>query len=97
MVVALIIVGIIIIGLIFFGCYMSEEKLGDFDMGATFGIIISIFMVIEIGIVASILEKPSPTAMDVYQGKTTLKYEVVDSIKVDSTVVWKNITHENLD
>lgn len=30
-----------------------------------------------------------PTAMDVYQGKTTLKYTVVDSVKVDSTVVWK--------
>lgn len=31
----------------------------------------------------------TPTAMDVYQGKTTLKYTVVDSVKVDSTVVWK--------
>lgn len=32
---------------------------------------------------------PSITPMDVYQGKTTLKYEVVDGVKVDSTVVWK--------
>lgn len=31
-----------------------------------------------------------PTAMDVYQGKTTLQYTVVDSVKVDSVVVWKN-------
>lgn len=29
------------------------------------------------------------TPMDVYQGKTTLKYEVVDGVKVDSTVVWR--------
>ena len=28
--------------------------------------------------------------MDVYQGKTTLKYEVVDGVKVDSVVVWKD-------
>lgn len=30
------------------------------------------------------------TPMDVYQGKTTLEYKVVDGVKVDSTVVWKN-------
>lgn len=33
--------------------------------------------------------KPSPTPIDVYQGKTTLEYKVVDGVKVDSTVVWK--------
>lgn len=32
----------------------------------------------------------SPTAMDVYAGKTTLKYEVVDGVKVDSTIVFKD-------
>jgi hypothetical protein len=30
------------------------------------------------------------TPMDVYQGKTTLEYKVVDGVKVDSTVIWKN-------
>lgn len=30
-----------------------------------------------------------PEAMDVYQGKTTLKYTIVDGEKVDSIVVWK--------
>ena len=30
-----------------------------------------------------------PTAMDVYQGKTALKYTYVDSVKVDSVVVFK--------
>lgn len=29
------------------------------------------------------------TAMDVYQGKTTLEYTVVDGVKTDSCVVWK--------
>lgn len=32
----------------------------------------------------------TPTAMDVYQNKTILKYEIVDGIKIDSVVVFKN-------
>lgn len=31
----------------------------------------------------------TPEAMDVYQGKTSLKYTIVDGEKVDSVVVWK--------
>lgn len=31
----------------------------------------------------------APTAIDVYQNKTTLKYIVVDSVKIDSLVIWK--------
>lgn len=30
-----------------------------------------------------------PTAMDVYKGKTTLQYTIVDGIKIDSIVVFK--------
>lgn len=30
------------------------------------------------------------TPMDVYQGKTTLEFTVIDGVEVDSTVVWKN-------
>lgn len=29
------------------------------------------------------------TPMDVYKGKTTLEYTVIDGEKIDSTVVWK--------
>ena len=31
------------------------------------------------------------SAMSVYRGETFLKYEVVDGIKVDSCVIWKEI------
>jgi hypothetical protein len=34
-------------------------------------------------------EPNEPTAMDVYQGKTTLEYVVVDGQVTDSTVIWK--------
>ena len=31
----------------------------------------------------------NPSAMDVYQGKTTLEYKVIDSVKIDSFVIFK--------
>jgi hypothetical protein len=34
------------------------------------------------------IDKNEPCAMDVYQGKTTLEYTVVNGIKTDSTVIW---------
>lgn len=41
--------------------------------------------------------KDNPTALDVYQGKTTLKYITVDGIKVDSIVVFKkDVTNLNI-
>ena len=58
---------------------------GDwFFIGAIVGTIVT-FIVIGITVSTTII-----SAMDVYQGKTTLKYEVVDGVKVDSTVIWKN-------
>ena len=45
---------------------------------------------LEVGLLSDINEDPQPTAMDVYQGKTTLEYKVVDNIKVDSIVILKN-------
>lgn len=39
----------------------------------------------------NMLEKinEQPSAMDVYQGKTTLQYTVVGGVKIDSVVVFK--------
>ena len=53
------------------------------------------FIGIGLGIVFGIIISETvlsnyPTPIDVYQGKTTLKYEVVDGVKVDSVVVWKD-------
>lgn len=31
-----------------------------------------------------------PSAMDMYQGKTTLRYTIVDGEKIDSIMVFKN-------
>jgi uncharacterized membrane protein SirB2 len=35
-------------------------------------------------------ESHKPTAMDVYQGKTTLEYIIKDGVAVDSVVLFKN-------
>lgn len=50
------------------------------------GIIITLFITF-LSIIGLIVEEP--TAMDVYQNKTTLKYTIVNDVKTDSTVVWK--------
>jgi hypothetical protein len=47
-----------------------------------------IFPILAIG--AFLLKlSDNPTAMDVYQNKTTLKYTIIDGVKTDSVVVWK--------
>lgn len=35
------------------------------------------------------VKRKVPTAMDVYKGKTTLQYTIVDGVKIDSIVVFK--------
>ena len=47
-----------------------------------------------IALVGCIALQKTPSAMDVYQGKTTLQNVYVDSIRVDSTVVYKNSFYE---
>lgn len=86
--------GVIIVVLLLFMRYVSNNYRGNFDVGATFGVIITLFMVVEVSMLAFILEKPSPTAMDVYRDKTTLEYKVVDGIKTDSVVIFKDSIYE---
>ena len=94
LIILLSIFGVIIVALSLFMHYMSKNNHGNFCMGATFGVIITLFMVVEVSMLAFILEKPSPTAMDVYRDKTTLEYKVVDGIKMDSVVIFKDSIYE---
>ena len=90
MVIAAIIMGIFFIFLLITATYLSNKKESDFDDGVTMGIILSILFVIEVILICDILGKSRPTAMDVYQGKTTLEYTIRDSVKVDSIVIFKD-------
>lgn len=89
MIIVAIIVGLIIVGLIFLLNYISSNGYGDMDTGVFFGVLVTIFCVIEIGIVSIIKEESKPTPMDVYQGKTILEYTIRDGEVIDSVVVWK--------
>lgn len=55
------------------------------------GIIIGLIVGVIVAFVLVILLPPihKPTALDVYQGNTTLEITYRDSIPVDSVVVWK--------
>jgi hypothetical protein len=88
-IVAAVLVGLILIGLIFMANYISDSKKGYFDMGIFLGIVISVFSVIEIGIVSDILAGQIPTALDVYRGNTELMITSVNGIPTDTTVVFK--------
>ena len=89
MIILAVILGLIIIGLITLVNYISSNHYGDMDFGVFFGVLITLFFVIEVGIVSHIIEEPKPTPMDVYRGNTTLEYTIRDGVKTDSVVVWK--------
>lgn len=62
-------------------------ELADWDCGRfPLGWLAGSFVIL--GIVLMVNDKLIKP-IDVYQGKTTLKYTVVDTVKVDSIVVWK--------
>jgi hypothetical protein len=90
MVIAAIIVGILWMVLFFVADYISHKKGNDFDNGIVMGIILFLCFIVEVILIGNIIKDPHPTAMDVYKGKTTLEYTIKDSVKIDSTVVFKD-------
>lgn len=90
MIIAAIIIGII---LLFFVCllfYIDNRRDGKYEEGAVLGMIVTTLLFIEWMLVNSITIDTQPSTMDVYQGKTTLEYKIVDDVKVDSVVIFKN-------
>lgn len=94
MIIAAIVIGIILLFFVFLTFYISGRKDGKFDDGVTLGMIITLLAFIEYILINFIISDIQPTAMDVYQGKTTLEYKVVGDVKVDSVVVFKNDGYE---
>ena len=80
---------IILVGLFLFGLVamiISFIKGQDYICGFGLGIILTC-------VVVGITYQEEPNAMDVYQGKTTMQYTVVDGMKIDSCVVYKKNTN----
>ena len=89
MIIFAIIVGVIIFALITLVAYLNERHGGNFDAGVFIGIIIAMLMVIEICLVSMIMEKPTPSALDVYRGNTELEITSVNGTPIDTVVVFK--------
>ena len=89
MIIGVIIVGILILALMILGEHIRERCDEGFEFGAFIGTIVTILFVIEICLANEIIEKSKPSALDVYQDKTTLEITYKDGVPVDSIVVWK--------
>jgi hypothetical protein len=87
--IAAIVIGIFFSFLIFITLWISDKKGEDFNMGISMGFVLFFLFIVETCLVANIIKDPQPTAIDVYQGKTTLEYTIRDGIKIDSVVVFK--------
>lgn len=90
MIIAAVIIGIILIFLVALASHINNNEEGEFGVGLILGIVISVLLYAELSIIDCISSETYPTAMDVYQGKTTLEYKVVDGVKLDSVVIFKN-------
>lgn len=90
MLIVIITVGVIAI-IAFIGIIAICNKSDDKDANQVCAFLGFIFVLCLFICVFAISEyfSPSINPMDVYRGKTTLKYEIIDGVKVDSTVVWK--------
>lgn len=89
MIIGAIIVGILLAFFVILSLYTSNNKKSDYDTGVVIGFIICGLFVLEVGFLSDLIGDPQPTVMDVYQGKTTLEYKVIDNAKVDSIVILK--------
>jgi hypothetical protein len=80
--IALLVVGFLCLTIAF---KKDDDAAGTGIMGSAF---LFIGLLVLTGLTGLFADK-NPTTMDVYRGKTTLKITYVDSVAVDSAVVWK--------
>ena len=78
-------VSIFIIGI---GVILVKDR--EFFNGTIFGMLVTCVLLVGILFICADIAEPIPTAMDVYQGKTTLEITYKDSVPIDSTVVFKD-------
>ena len=90
MIIGAIIVGVLICALITLGNYIRDRYSGDFDAGIFIGIVITLLFLVEICLVSIIIEKPTPSAIDVYRGNTELEITSINGVPTDTAVVFKD-------
>ena len=84
-----IIVGILICVSVILTAFVGRNSSCDFDNGVIMGGGIAILMTIEVYLLADIIGKPKPSALDVYRGNTELEITSVNGVPTDSVAVFK--------
>ena len=87
--IGVIIVGILICVLVILTAFVGRNSSLDFDNGVVMGGGVVILMVLEAILLADIIGKPKPSALDVYRGNTELEITSVNGVPTDSVVVFK--------
>lgn len=75
--------------LVIITAFMSRNSSCDFDTGVAMGIIITILIAFEVCLFVT-MTNPTPSALDVYRGKTELEITSVNGVPTDTVVVFKN-------
>ena len=89
MIIGAIIVGILIFALMILWAFFHERGGSSFDAGVVIGVVIMTLVIIEICLISNIIEKPTPSALDVYRGNTELEITSVNGTPIDTIVVFK--------
>lgn len=89
-----VIIGLLFIALIIL-CIQWNDNEETYGFGVFCGCLIGGLFSFEIILICESVYELQPKAMDVYQGKTTLEYTIIDGIKVDSVVIFKENNYGN--
>ena len=89
MIIGAIIIGILICVSVIWTAFEGRNSSRDFNMGVPMGIAIGTLMTIEVCLLADIMGKSKPSAIDVYRGNTELEITSVNGTQIDSVVVFK--------
>ena len=89
MIIGAIIVGVLIFALMVLWAFFRERGGSSFDAGVVIGVVITMSVVLELCLISNIIEKPTPSALDVYRGNTELEITSVNGIPTDTIVVFK--------
>ena len=80
----------VILGLLYVITFSWNCSTNDKDDRAFSAFFLTVSAIIFFALFATYENRNTPTAMDVYQGKTTLEITYKDSMRIDSIVVFKD-------
>ena len=89
MIIFAIIIGVLICVSVIWTAFEGRNSSCDFNIGVPMGIAIGALMTIEFCLLADIMGKHKPSALDVYRGNTELEITSVNGTPIDSVVVFK--------